>query len=249
LDPVVLFKMLFIGYLFGIRSERRLVQEIADNIAYHWFLGLGLTDPVPSVSTIWQNRHRRWKDSELCQEIFDEIVRQCIDHRLVDGQVLFSDGTQMKANANKKKFLMEQVPVSTRAYMAELEQAVEEDREQHGKKALRERKEVNMETREVRRSTTDPDSAYVVMKDGSESFAYREHRTVDGTYNIVTDVHVTPGNVHDSVPYTDRVKRQIDKFHFAVKAVALDAGYLNAWISHWLSEQGHAPQAQVSLRP
>jgi transposase len=86
LDPGVLFKMLFIVYLFGIRSERRLVHEIADNIAYRWFLGLGLSDPVPSVSTIWQNRRRRWKDSELCQEIFDEIVRQCIHNSLVDGE-------------------------------------------------------------------------------------------------------------------------------------------------------------------
>jgi len=133
-DPVVLFKMLFIGYLFGIRSERRLVQEIHDNIAYRWFLGLGLTDPVPSASTIWQNRRRRWKDSELCQEIFDEIVRQCVDHGLVDGRVLFTDGTLIKANANKRKFLREQVPVSTREYLADLDKAVEEDRREHGKK-------------------------------------------------------------------------------------------------------------------
>mgnify|MGYP000858992348 CR=1 FL=1 len=237
LDPVVLFKMLFIGYLFGIRSERRLVQEIHDNIAYRWFLGLGLTDPVPSASTIWQNRRRRWKDSELCQEIFDEIVRQCIAHGLVDGKVLFTDGTLIKANANKNKFVREQVAISTRGYLAELDEAVEADRRAHGKKALPARKEV-IRTREVRRSTTDPDAAYVRMKDGSECFAYREHRTVDGKYNIVTDVHVTPGNVHDSVPFTDRIQRQQDTFGFKVEAAVVDAAYQSAWISHWAKTKG-----------
>jgi len=91
-------------------------------------------------------------------------------------------------------------------------------------------------TCEVRRSTTDPDSAYVRMKDGSECFAYREHRTVDGKYNIITDVHVTPGNVHDSVPYVERIQRQQETFGFDIEAAVLDAGYLNAWISHWLAE-------------
>lgn len=237
LDPVVLFKMLFIGYLFGIRSERRLVQEIGVNIAYRWFLGFKLTDPVPSASTIWMNRRRRWKDGEVCQEIFDEIVEQAIHHGLVDGKALYSDSTHIKANANKKKFLLRQVPESTRSYMSELEEAIEADREAHGKKRLRGRKEANEQTREIKVSTTDPDSGYMVREGKPECFAYSEHRTVDGKYNIITDVHVTPGNVHDSVPYTNRMQRQIDRFGFEVEAVALDSGYLTAWISHWLQQQ------------
>jgi transposase len=134
-DPTVLFKMLLLGYLYGIRSERRLVQEIHDNNAYRWFLGLGFHDPVPSASTIWQNRRRKWKDSTIFQEIFDEIVRQAIRHGLVDGRVLFSDSTFIKANANKKKLLLQHVPESTKAYIADLDRAVEADREAHGKKA------------------------------------------------------------------------------------------------------------------
>lgn len=238
LDPVVLFKMLFIGYLFGIRSERRLVQEIAVNVAYRWFLGLKLTDPVPSASTIWMNRHRRWKDSELCQEIFDEIVRMAIRHGLVDGKVLYTDSTHIKANANKKKYLLQQVPESTRNYMAELDKAIAEDREAHGKKALRRRKEVTERTREIRVSTTDPESGYLCRQGKPECFAYSEHRTVDGKFNIITDVHVTPANVHDSVPYTERIQRQQDVFGFRVEKVALDAGYLTAWNAHWLEQKG-----------
>ena len=73
-DPTLLFKMLFIGYLFGIRSERQLVREIQVNVAYRWFLGLSLTDKVIDASTFSQNRRRRFDDSDIEQQIFDEIV-------------------------------------------------------------------------------------------------------------------------------------------------------------------------------
>ena len=78
IDPVVLFKMLFIGYLFGVRSERRLVREIEVNVAYRWFLGLRLTDKVPDASTLSQNRRRRFAGTGIEQEIFDTIVEQAI---------------------------------------------------------------------------------------------------------------------------------------------------------------------------
>lgn len=237
LDPVVLFKMLFIGYLFGVRSERRLVQEIKVNVAYRWFLGLKLTDEVPSAAVIWVNRRRRWKDTTVCQEIFDEIVRQAVLHGMVDGKVLYTDSTHIKANANKKKFLLRAVPQSTKHYLAELELAVEQDRADRGKKALRVRREVAPKTREIKVSTTDPDSGYLVREGKPECFAYSEHRTVDGRYSIITDVHVTPGNVHDSLPYTERIARQQETFGFAVEKVALDSGYLTAYNAHWLDTQ------------
>lgn len=228
LDPIVLFKMLFIGYLFGIRSERRLVQEIADNVAYRWFLGIPLRAPVPSASVIWENRRRRWKDSALCQEIFNEIVRKAVEAGLVDGKVLYTDGTLIKANANRKKYMVKQVPESTRNYMKELDEAVNEDRVKHGKKHLRARREVAPKTREVKESITDPDSGYIVREGKPECFGYTEHRTVDSKHNIITDVHVTSAGVHDSIPYTERLARQIACFEFNVKAVGLDAGYLTA---------------------
>lgn len=134
LDPVMLFKMLFIGYLFGIRSERKLVEEIEVNVAYRWFLGLSLTDPVPDSSTISQNRRRRFNGTTVFQEIFDEIVRQGMEAGLVGGKQLFTDSTHLKANANKNKFTSQQVKVSPPQYLEELECAVEKDRETQGKK-------------------------------------------------------------------------------------------------------------------
>ena len=79
LDPVLLYKMLLIGYLYNVDSERQLEQEVHLNIAYRWFLGLDLTDPVPDHSIFSQNRRRRFNDSTVFQEIFDHIVKLCIE--------------------------------------------------------------------------------------------------------------------------------------------------------------------------
>lgn len=76
LDPVMMFKALFVGYLFGVRSDRQLVREIEVNVAYRWFLGLRLTDPVFDASTLSQNRRRRYADTSVAQDIFDAIVEQ-----------------------------------------------------------------------------------------------------------------------------------------------------------------------------
>lgn len=134
IDPIVLFKMMFIGYIFGIRSERQLEQEIQTNVAYRWFLGFSLTERVPDHSTISWNRRNRFKGTGIFQEIFDEIVLLAINHRMVSGRVLMSDSTHIKANANKRKFETEMVKQNTRDYVQELDEAVEEDRKQHGKK-------------------------------------------------------------------------------------------------------------------
>lgn len=134
IDPVVLFKMMFIGYLFGVRSERRLEKEIQTNIAYRWFLGLNLGDSVPDHTTISWNRRTRFKDTTVFQDIFDQIVLLAMNHRMVGGRVLMTDSTHLKANANKKKFTKEMVEVSTRAYEEELNQAITEDRKANGKK-------------------------------------------------------------------------------------------------------------------
>lgn len=102
-DPIILFKLLFIGYLFGISSERRLVQEIHLNVAYRWFLRMRLTDKVIDASTISQTRRRYFADSSIHPEIFDEIVNQAMGYRMVGGRVLYTDSTHLKANASKNK--------------------------------------------------------------------------------------------------------------------------------------------------
>ena len=135
-EPEALFRMMFIGYLYGIRSERRLLQEIEVNVAYRWFAGYDLTEKLPDVSVIWQNRLRRYNGTDIPQQIFDEIVRQAMAKGLVGGTTLYSDSTHLKANANKNKFIETTAKVEAKEYIEDLNRAINEDREAHGKKPL-----------------------------------------------------------------------------------------------------------------
>jgi transposase/NAD-dependent dihydropyrimidine dehydrogenase PreA subunit len=237
IDPVVLFKMLFIGYLFGIRSERQLVREIEVNVAYRWFLGMGLRDRVPNHSTISQNRRRRFHESDIYQAIFDEIVFQAVRRHLVDGRTLYTDSTHLKANANKNKFEKKDVEKSTRDYLDELEADINRDRQAHGKKPLKSGSAAPA-TKETKVSTTDPESGYMFREGKPKGFFYLDHRTVDARHNIITDSHVTAGNVHDSIPYLSRLDRQIGRFGFEVESVGLDAGYFTPGICKGLEARG-----------
>lgn len=253
IDPEILFKMLFLGYLYGIPSERKIAEEVRYNVAFRWFLGYSLEDKTPDASTIWQNRSRRFKQTDIAQEIFDEIVRQAIEKKLVDGKVLYSDSTHLKANANKKKFSIEQVKVEPKEYIRDLEAAVNEERLANGKKPLRDRIDDDDdtgaghddmdsasgsgETKDRKISHTDPESGYMCRTEKEKGFMYLDHRTVDAAHNIITDVHVTPGNVSDTDPYISRLDVQLEKFGFEVKAVGLDAGYLSAPICKALADR------------
>lgn len=231
IDPIVLFKMMLIGYLYGIRSERQLEQEVHTNVAFRWFLGLGFMDRVPDHSTISYNRNSRFKETDIFQDIFDEIVRLAINHRMVGGRVLITDSTHIQANANKNHYTMQVVTETPEEYLKELESAVNTDRENHGKKSLPPTK-IDENEKKQKISTTDPESGYMMRKGKPEGFHYLDHRTVDHKYNIITDAYVTPGNVNDSVVYIDRLERQIKSFGFSetLEAVALDSGYMTPYI-------------------
>ena len=137
LDPTLMFKALFVGYLFGIRSERQLVREIEVNVAYRWFLRLKLTDGVFDASTLSQNRRRRFNDTSVAQDIFDAIVEQAMAYGLVEGKVLYTDSTHLKANANKNKYTKEMVIKSRSDYWDALEEAINIEREAHGQKPMK----------------------------------------------------------------------------------------------------------------
>ena len=123
IDPVTLIKMLLIGYLYGIKSERRLVEEIQVNIAYRWFCGLDLADNVPEHSLFSQNRRRRFHDNTLFQDIFNHIILKCIEQGLVTGENVVSDGTFIPANVSgdSKLEVTQTVLKSTVHYLDELD--------------------------------------------------------------------------------------------------------------------------------
>ena len=236
LDPTLMFKALFVGYLFGVRSERQLVREIEVNVAYRWFLRLGLTDAVFDASTLSQNRRRRFNDTSVAQDIFDAIVQQALNLGFVEGRVLYTDSTHLKANANKNKYDLEVVAKSRADYWNALDAAIDADRAVHGKPPQKPR-EREPEEKETKVSRTDPESGYMVRDGKPTGFFYLDHRTVDGAFGIITDTFATPANVHDSIVYLSRLDRQKEKFDLGVQAVGLDAGYATAGIAKGLEER------------
>jgi transposase len=237
LDPTLMFKALFVGYLFGIRSERRLVEKIRVNVAYRWFLRLKLTDEVFDASTLSQNRRRRFNGTDIAQTIFDKIVEQAMAHGLVEGHVIYTDSTHLKANANKNKYDLAELSKSRSDYWDDLDAAINDDREAHGKKPMKERSR-EAEVKETKVSRVDPDAGYMVRDGKPKGFFYLDHRSVDGLHGIITDSHTTPANIHDSIPYLTRLDRQRQRFGFEVTSVGLDAGYATAAIARGLEERG-----------
>ena len=254
IDPEVLFRMLLVGYLYGIKSEARLEEEINYNIAYKWFCGLELTEKAPDATTISQNRRRRFRDNNIAEQIFNEILRQCITKGLVGGAILYTDSTHIKAKANKHKKKLVTVEQTPKAYMAELDEQVDRDRKVLGKKAFERDNEhkddgkggscgggnggENGGTTTRMQSTTDPDSGQQSRDGKPDGFHYSEHRTVDSSNNVIVNVHVEPANINDITPVPrilDEIEQRLGKLP---KYMGLDAGYHSAWIAHLLETKG-----------
>src|SRR5665213_1436598 len=103
IDPELMIRMLLIGYLFGIRSERRLCEEVHLNLAYRWFCRLGLEGDVPDHSTFSKTRHGRFRDSDLLRELFEATVRRCMAEGLVGGEGFAADASLIHADANRQR--------------------------------------------------------------------------------------------------------------------------------------------------
>lgn len=135
IDPVVLFKIIFIQYIFGIRSMRQTIKEIEVNIAYRWFLGFDIRDKVPHFSTFSKNYERRFKGTPIFEEIFYEIIHEISKCNFLNLESVFIDGTHVKASANNKRFKSSIVfNDGSKFYQDELNQEVDNDRENHKKK-------------------------------------------------------------------------------------------------------------------
>ena len=256
IDPVVLIKFLLIGFLYGINSERRVAEEIQVNMAYRWFLNLDIMDKVPDHSTISQNRRRRFNGSDLFRNIFQKIVTVCIERDLVDGKLVFTDSTHIKANASRKTEYIKQAEEVTNEYLEELDQyeeAVRSQLEAEGKikpVRCRKRKE-KIEIVHRRESRTDPESGFYKRKGKAEGMHYLSHETVDSKNGIIIDVAATAGNVHDSQPYMERIDYIEKKLSLKIGSACADSGYDTNLINQQLSERGidfYTPQRREPKR-
>ena len=209
IDPEILFRMLLVGYLYGIKSEARLEEEINYNIAYKWFCGLDLTDKAPDATTISQNRRRRFRDNNIAEEIFNEILRQCMAKGLVGGAILYTDSTHIKAKANRHKKKLVEVAVTPKAYLSELDAQVDQEREGLGKKPFDRDDDAHKGGGSATRmqSTTDPESGQQSRDGKPNGFYYSEHRTVDSKRNVIVNVHVEAANINDVTPMPENTRR------------------------------------------
>ncbi|MBU8773274.1 transposase, partial [Cytobacillus oceanisediminis] len=239
IDPVILIKLTFIQYTFGIRSMRQTIEELKTNMAYRWFLGYGFHDKVPHFSTFGKNYERRFKDTDLFEQIFYRILKTAAEKNLISAEHVFVDSTHVKASANKRKFAKKVVRKETRAYQERLQEEINQDREDHGKKPFPPDKFDKEEYKEIKESTTDPESGYYVKDERTKQFAYSFHAAADRN-GFVLGTIVTPGNTHDSHILEPLVEQVIEKVS-KPEAVAADAAYKTPAITSYLLKNDITP--------
>lgn len=252
MDPVVLIKIPFIQYLYGIRSMRQTIKEIEVNIAYRWFLGLEMQEPVPHFSTFGKNYTRRFKDTDLFEQIFSHILMECYKFRLVDPTEIFVDSTHVKARANNKKMQKRIAHEEALFYEELLKKEINEDREKHGKKPLKDKddnhkpgndggsgdsSEKKGEEKTIKCSTSDPESGWFHKGEHKSVFAYAVETACD-RHGWILDYTVNPGNMNDSRTFKglyDKIK------HHDLDIVTMDSGYRTPAIAKLLLDDGLTP--------
>ncbi len=186
IDPELMIRMLIIGYCFGIRSERRLCEEVHLNLAYRWFCRLGLEADIPDHSTFSKNRHGRFRDSDLLRELFETTVRRCIEEGLVGGEGFAVDASLIKADANKQRSAEGSEPVDWEA-MAETRRSVQEYLDTLDEAAWGAASEVKPKF--VSRS--DPAAQWTGAMKGHAFFAYATNYLIDMDHAVIVDVEAS----------------------------------------------------------
>jgi len=242
-DPVQLVKYLLIGFLYNINSEREIEVEIQGSMPYRWFMGLNLDDKIPDHSTISQNRRRRFNGTDIFRRLFERVLSICMEKGLVDGKLILTDSTHVRANASGRKNVKVTIEKETTKYMRRLDKYEAEEREKLEKEGRIKPKKTDGKTDKklelVERivNTTDPEAGFLNRPGKPLGMHYLDHQSIDAKNGIIVDVTVTPGNVNDSAPYLDRIDYLRESIGLPIEAVGLDSGYDTGLIHQELSER------------
>lgn len=244
IDPVSLFKIVFIQYLFGIRSMRQTIKDIEVNMAYRWFLGYNMDESIPHFSTFGKNYTRRFQGTDVFERIFAHILNEAVKCGFVDASAVFIDGTHIKASANKKKNTPAEMKVEAKNYQEQLDEEVAKDRELHGKKPLKDNDDDDDDTqppktRTVTQSTTDPECGMFHKGEHEKQFAYIANTACD-KHNFILDFVLGAGNFHDSVMFKGLYENVLKKFP-EMQAIAVDAGYKTPAIMKQIIDSNRIP--------
>ena len=238
IDPEVLLRILLLGYLYGITSERKLLEELRMHLAWRWFTGLGFDQEIPHHSTFSKNRHGRFQESNLFQELFERIVEQCIAVGLVEGEQMSVDGSFIMANANHhsripREELAEAAKVNygARKYLQELE------RENGAGEPVHQQDKV---------STTDPDSTYLTKGNRAAELGYFDNYLMDNESCVIVEVQATAARLsQESAAARDMIDRYCERHGRLPKGVAADNTYGNGELLQWLDDRGITPYIRV----
>jgi transposase len=238
-DPELMIRMLIVGYCFGIRSERRLCEEVHLNLAYRWFCRLGLDGAVPDHSTFSKNRHGRFRDSDLLRRLFETVLRRCMDEGLVGGENLAVDASLIKADANRQNGIEGEKGLPPQAagraideYLAVLDDAAFGAATQVIPKFI---------------SPADPAARWTGAHGGQAFFAYSTNYLIDTDNAIIVDVEATTAIRQAEVLAAKRmIERAMGRFDLYPARLLGDSAYGSAEMLGWLvHEHGIEPHVTV----
>ena len=234
IDPELLLRLLLIGYLYGIPRERRLVEELRMHLGWRWFTGLGFDQEIPHHSTFSKNRHGRFQESKLFEELLEQIVLQCVEVGLVQGKQLSVDGSFVEANAAKESRIPRQQLAeaaqgnqTVRQYLVELEQ------QNPAAKPAPQQGQV---------STTDPDATYATKGGTPARLGYSDNYLVDNHSCVIVGVQATAARMsQETVAAQDMLTRFAQWQGREPESVAADTTYGNGEFLQWLAERSITP--------
>ena len=238
IDPELMIRMLIIGYSFGIRSERRLCEEVHLNLAYRWFCRLGLEDSVPDHSTFSKNRHGRFRDSDTFRYLFETVLQRCMKEGLVRGEGFATDASIIKADAQRQHAVPGDEVVDwgnpneatrpVREYLAALEDANPYD---PPPKSI---------------SLTDPSSSWTAAH-GPAYFAYCTNYLIDLEAGIIVDVEASSvSKTAESNATKIMVDRVEEKYDLKPARLVGDTNYGTATMLNWMvNDKGIEPHVPV----
>jgi transposase len=254
IDPELMIRMLIVGYVFAIRSERRICAEVQVNLAYRWFCRLGIEDTIPNHSVFSRARHERFRESDVLRRVFERVVAACIAAGLVGGEAFSIDASLIKADVDKKKRAAGDKPIewppaeeashAVREYLAALDAARSEDDGGDGTGGGNDGGRGGKPPKEV--SLTDPQAAWVARKGVDPFFAYDANYLIDNKVGIILDAEGTRANRTDEIAVTETMIERVEhRFGLAPERLAGDTAYGAARLLKWLWDRGIAPHVPV----
>lgn len=249
IDPELMVRMLIVGYCFGIRSERRLCEEVHLNLAYRWFCRLGLEDAMPDHSTFSKNRHGRFRDSGALRHVFESVLRRCMTEGLVAGEGFAIDSSVIKADANRARGIAGTEVIDwcesgrqSRAvseYLEALEQNNPAD------DSIAASPEQVAPPKNI--SLTDPAARWTAAPGGPAFYAYSTNYLIDLQAGIIVDVEATPAyRTQEEESTKIMVDRVAQRFNLKPRRLVGDTAYGTGHMLGWMvQEKGIEPHVPV----